>query len=172
MKAYPLILLAAALCAGGCQSSQTSAAAPAVPGNVTVNFHEPEKFTDARDSNGGGASEYYLDILSKQVKETAAPLLAAGQTLSVTFNDIDLAGDIPPGRLDDVRIIKAIYIPRMDLTFQLKDASGKVVSEGVRKLSDMNFQMNISPAVNRNEPLYYDKIMLTNWLRSEFKKAS
>jgi hypothetical protein len=170
MKAYPAILLAATLCAGGCQSASTSAM-PAALGNVTVNFHEPDKFTDVRDSNGGGTSEYYLEILSKKLKETAAPLLAEGQTLSVTFNDIDLAGDIPPGRIDDVRIIKEIYIPRMALTFQLKDANGKVISEGERKLSDMGFQMRLSPAIDRNEPLYYDQQMLSDWVRKEFKKA-
>jgi hypothetical protein len=170
MKSYSVLLLTAALIAGGCQSTSTSSNHAAVS-DVAVNFQDPEKFDDVRETFAGGPSQYYLDILSKHLKEVAAAHLAAGQKLTVTFTNIDLAGDfIPSGRVDlnDVRIIKDIYIPRMTLTFQLKDASGAVIKEGERKLSDMNFQDNIS-LIGRNEPLNYDKALLDKWVTSEFK---
>jgi hypothetical protein len=166
MKTHPALLLAVVLCASGCQSTQTASAPE--PTNVTVVFHDQEKFTDVRDSNGDDTSQYYLDTLSKHLKETATKRLAAGQTLTVTFSDIDLAGDIPPGSISSVRFIKAIYIPRMKLTFQLKDASGAIVKEGSRQLADLDFQMKFSPSIDRNEPLYYDKQMLSDWIRKEF----
>lgn len=161
-----LLILAAVLFAGGCQSTPSNPN-PAAPADITVNFQDSDKFTDVRDSTYGSASQYYLDELSKYLKEIAAHSLTAGQKLTVTFTDIDLAGDIPPGQLSDVRIIKAIYIPRMNLHFQLKDTRGAVLKEGDRQLSDMNFQQNVS-LINQNEPLKYDKPLLANWVRQEF----
>lgn len=171
MKTYPVLLFAAVLFTGGCQSSQTAGSTPE-PTNVTVVFHEPDNFTDVRDSYGNGTSQYYLDVISQYLKETATKLVPKGETLTVTFSDIDLAGDIPPGRIDSVRIIKAIYIPRMTLTFQLKDASGAIVKEGSRQLSDLDFQMKFTPSIDRNDPLYYDKQMLGDWIRKEFPPVS
>ena len=167
MNIYSCLLLAAALCVGGCQSAPSNPH-PAAPGDVTVNFKDPEKFTDVRDSSGGGTSQHYLDVLSKHVQETAARLLTARQKLTVTFTDIDLAGDIPPGRTDGVRIFKSLYIPRVELNFQLRDASSAVILEGDRHLIDMNFQRTITP-VGQYDALSYDKQLLTDWVRKEFR---
>jgi PBP1b-binding outer membrane lipoprotein LpoB len=166
MKALPSILLTAALFASGCQSFPHNAN-PAAITDITVNFQDPDKFTDVRDRSSGPASQYYLDELSKYLKENAAQRLTAGQKLTVTFIDIDLAGDIMPGRTDDVRTVKAIYIPRMHLRFQLTDASGAVISEGERRLSDLNFQQSITP-INQSDPLRYDKQLLADWISREF----
>jgi hypothetical protein len=168
MKTYPCLLLAAALFAGGCQSVPSNPN-PAATTDITVNFQDPDKFTDVRDRASGSASQYYLDELSKYLKEIAARQLTAGQKLAVTFTDIDLAGDIPPGQMNDIRIIKAIYMPRMTLHFQLHDASGAVIKEGDRRLSDMNFQQNSMP-IDQNDPLHYDKSLLADWVKREFQR--
>ncbi len=127
MKTTPILLLAAALIAGGCQSAQSSSA-PTKSGNVTVNFHEADKFTDVRETFGGNASQQYLDILSQHLQRKAAALLPPGQQLTVTFTDIDLAGDFLPMKasMQDVRVIKDIYIPHMSLSFKINEADGKV----------------------------------------------
>ena len=82
----------------------------------------------------------------------------------MTFTDIDLAGDITPGQLSDIRVIKEIYRPRMTLAFKLEDASGAVLKEGNRTLIDLNYQQSL-PATNQSEPLRYDKALLTDWVR-------
>jgi Protein of unknown function (DUF3016) len=166
MKIYPSLLLGALLIAAGCTTSPVNPH-PAALGDITVNFKDPDKFSDARDSFSGQASQYYLDVLGKYLKEVASQRLNAGQKLEVTFTDIDLAGDIIPGQTTDIRVIKPIYIPRMDLTFTLRDAGGAVIKEGVRHLTDLNFQDNILP-INQNEPLRYDKPLLANWVKQEF----
>lgn len=166
MKTYSSLLFAAVLFAGGCQSTPNNAT-PADTGNVTVNFQDSDRFTDARDTANGPTSQSYLDELSKYLKEITAKRLATGQKLTVTFTDIDLAGDIRPGSLNDVRIMKDIYIPRMALHFQLVDASGAIIKEGDRHLTDLNYQQNINP-VRQNEPLQYDKILLEDWVKKEF----
>jgi hypothetical protein len=168
MRTTPL-LLAAALIAGGCQSAQTGSA-PAKPDNVAVNFHEADKFTDVRESFGASFSQNYLDLLSEHLQRTAANHLPPGQKLTVTFTDIDLAGDFLPTRagMQDIRIIKEVYLPHMTLSFQITDADGHVFKEGVRKLTDLNFMSNLG-LYERDQPLFYDKALLTDWVKKELK---
>lgn len=146
-------------------------AADKKPSNVTVTYQEPDKFTDVRSDVGGGTEERYLDELSAHLQKTAGRYLKDGQKLEVTITDIDLAGDFFPTRADlsHVRIVKEIHIPKVALSFKLTDASGQVLKEGERRLSDMNFMNNIG-LVDRNLPLFYDKALLTNWVEKEFKR--
>ena len=169
MKTTPILFLTAALIAGGCQSAQTSSA-PSKSDNVAVNFLESDKFTDVRESFGDSPSQHYLDLLSKHLQHTAAVLLPPGQKLTVTFTDIDLAGDFLPmnSSLQDVRVIKDIYMPHMSLSFKITDADGKVLKEGSRRLTDLNFMNNLG-LIGRNEPLYYDKALLSDWVSKELK---
>lgn len=162
---YPRLLFVVALAAAG-----SVYAADPKASNVTISFHESDKFTDARSSFGSSTDQHYLDILSEHVRKVAGKRLAEGQKLEVTINDVDLAGDFRPDRvgLQDVRIIKEIYLPRVKLAFKLLDAEGKVVKEGERKLSDLNF-MNRAGIIGRNDPLFYDKNLLSDWVESEFK---
>jgi hypothetical protein len=162
---YRFALFAAAFAAGSLLH-----AADASQAAVTVNFHESEKFTDASSRFGGETDKGYLDTLAAYVTKEAARYLAAGQRLEVTFTDIDLAGEFIPTdpRSMDIRIVKEIYMPRQTLNFRLLDADGKVVKEGERRLSDMNF-MNNARLVGRNEPLFYDKALLEDWLKKELK---
>jgi hypothetical protein len=140
------------------------------PSPVTVTFEDSDNFTDARSSFGGGTDEHYLDMLSKHIQKAASKRLAAGQKLEVSIKDVDLAGDFLPGRAStqDVRVVKEIYIPRVKLSFKLLDADGKILKEGERFLSDLNFMMNVG-IIGRNDPLFYDKELLTAWVKKEFK---
>src|SRR6478609_190732 len=100
----------AALLAAGCStpassssssapSSYTSAAsASSAITHITVSFQNPDKFTDARSDFGSGTDHGYLDILSNEVKQTAALFVPPDQKLVVTVTDVDLAGDFQPNR--------------------------------------------------------------------------
>ncbi len=142
--------------------------------DITVNFPNSDKYTEARESMNGPTSEYYLGILRDDLKERAPQYLQKGQKLTVTFNDIDLAGDfLPSGRPDSdrIRIIKPIYRPRMDINFSVTGADGKVVKEGQRTLMNLDYQLD--SAVNQTtgqRPLFYDKELLKRWLQDEFKQ--
>lgn len=164
----PTLVALATILAAGCTTTSTTP--QALPTNVTVTFQEPDKFTDARSNFGSMTDQGYLNLLSEHVKRTAAPYIKPDQKFEVTFTDIDLAGDFIPTRvgMDQVRIIKDIYRPRMTLTFKLTGADGKVIKEGPRTLSDSFFMNNIN-TIDRDEPLFYDKDMLTTWLRDELK---
>ena len=139
---------------------------------VEVLFHEPENFTDLKDSYMASdkGREGYMDSLREYLQQNAVRRLPEGQKLSINFTDIDMAGDFEPWRgasASDVRIIKAIYIPRMKFIYSITDAQGGVVKEGKAELSDMNFQNNLSAAINSSDSLRYEKHMLDDWMRSE-----
>lgn len=139
-----------------------------------VAFFEPQKFTDVKDSYMGDYERTtYLDSIRDHLLEQAKYYVPEGHHLSVTFNDIDMAGDFEPWRgprWDDVRIVKDIYPPRIQLAFRLTDAQGNVVKEGKRDLRDLAFMMKINMAF-RDDPVRHEKALLDDWLRSEFPRV-
>lgn len=140
---------------------------------VTVNFQDPAKFTDVRDSDFGDYERTtYLDSLREHLVDKGRMYVGEGFKLAVTFTDIDMAGDFEPWRgprFSDIRIVKDIYPPRVVFTFQLTDASGKVVKEGKRELRDMAFLSKITMGF-RDDPVRHEKALLDDWLREEFPK--
>ena len=72
-----------------------------------------------------------------------------------------------PGDEADIRIVKDIYPPRMTLRFVVKGADGQVLAEGERKLVDHGFLTGTN--VNSNDSLRYEKRLIDDWLRREFK---
>ena len=139
-----------------------------------VNFFEPNKFTDVRDSYMGDFERTtYLDSIRDHLLENAKYYVPEGHRLSVTFTDIDMAGDFEPWRgprFDDIRIVKDIYPPRMNLAFRLVDAEGNVVKEGKRELRDLSFMMKITMGF-RDDPVRHEKALLDDWLRAEFPRV-
>lgn len=168
MKSTPLLFtVLLSLASGPVQ------AAPATPAPRTdVAFIEPEKFTDLRDSWAFSdvRRTTHLDTLREHLVERTRTYVPEGQRLSITVTDIDLAGDFEPWRgprFDDVRIIKDLYPPRINLSFRLTDASGRVMKEGSRQLRDLAFLMRITSAFP-SDPLRHEKELLNDWLRDEF----
>ena len=142
---------------------------------VNVTFLAPEKFTDVKDYylDTERGRDALLDQLREHIMTRAAKYLAAGQRLEITVTDVDLAGDFEPWRspnFDDVRFVKDIYPPRINLEFRLFGADGKVVTEGKRQLRDLGYLTNFT--LPNWDPLRYDKGMLSDWLRREFKHSA
>lgn len=137
-----------------------------------VTFTDPDKFTDAGDGPRGThlRVESNLEELREHFVRKAQSLVPEGQRLSITVTDVDLAGEVEPWRTrtHDVRIIKDIYSPKIDLTFRLTDASGAVIKEGKRHLGDPTFTMNLN--TNPSDTRVYEKRLIDDWLRNEFRR--
>jgi hypothetical protein len=162
---FPLLI--AGLLLAGCTTPASSNGVTAA--DITVEFQDPDNFRDVRDSLGGSTDENALAALRSWLQESAPASLSAGQKLRVTFTDIDLAGDFLPGSsVDRVRIIRSIYIPRMELFFAVTDAAGQVVTQGTRTLTNLDFQ-NTARRIGSDQSFFYDKMLLEDWLRKEFK---
>lgn len=143
---------------------------------VLVVYDEPEKFTDFNSSGFGSATEkdlkYLTEFFTEHISKVAKQNLAADERLEVTFKDIDLAGRFEPEHgpnFQNVRFFRDITYPRMVLDFRLLGSDGQVLAEGERKLSDMNYNMNLRLPMGDDE-FRHDKALLTDWIRSEFRK--
>lgn len=141
---------------------------------VTVIFDHPENFTDVKDSYmpTDKGRDAILGDIRHFIETRAESYLGAGQRLEVKFTEIDLAGEFEPQRGPDqmdIRIVKDIYPPRFDLEFKLTGADGKVISQGQRKLRDLNFMSRL--VLPSSDPLRFEKDILGDWLRSEIKSA-
>jgi hypothetical protein len=140
-----------------------------------VNFANPEKFTDAADGQRGSdfGRDANLQELREYIQKRADAILPEGQRLTVTVTDVDFAGEVEPWRtpqMNDARLVKEIYPPRINLDFRLTDASGAVIKEGNRRLTDLTFMMNLH-GPDRSERRVYERDLLDKWLRQEFGRA-
>jgi hypothetical protein len=161
-----------------CLVSLTLAAAVAQaatpPDNVSVHYKDSQNFTEARNdamSHRTDANDY-LKPLKAYIAERAAKVLSPGQRMDIEVTDVDRAGEYEPWRgprFDDVRIIKDIYPPRIDLNFTLYDADGKVLKQGSRKLRDIAF-LSRGTVTPQQDPLRYEKGVIDLWLRGGEQK--
>lgn len=148
---------------------------PAPAANVTVNYADPQHFTEKKlyGSEDRFNSVDYLTRLRAYIVKQATPLLAPDQQLRVTITDVRLAGGFEPWRGPEwqtVRFMTDVYPPRIDLRFKLTNGQGQVLKQGTRKLSDLSYLSSGISAPGDRGPLHYDKAMLRRWLTREFRK--
>jgi len=143
-----------------------------IDGRVEVRWTDPAQFSDIRHSgNRWQASRgNWVMQLAEHLRESAGKRLPAGTQLEVEITDVRRAGMYEPWhgiRLQDVRILRDHYPPRMDLRFRLLGANGTVLAQGERELVDGAFLMR-STSLGDSDPLRYEKAMIDRWLRDEF----
>ena len=172
MKSLRLIPLFLGMAAGCALPADT--ASKAAPRTV-VTFDHPENFTDVKDGYvpTDGGRDAILSHIREFLVSRADRLLPEGYRMTVTFSDIDLAGEFEPWhgvQWENVRIIKAIYPPALKFTYSVTDPSGKVVKEGSEDIRDMAFQMRLlTPYDTSIDNLGYEKGILDDWARSTLR---
>jgi hypothetical protein len=143
---------------------------------VEIEWQNPEKYRDVRSANESRKRfrESTFKRLDEYINELAE-VLPKDNKLILQVSDLDLAGRVWPASFvglglsgSEVRVIKQIDIPRMHFSYQLYSASGEVVKQAEVKLKDMSF-MDRSNHFFKNEPLRYEKNMLRDWFKKEFK---
>jgi len=154
------LLTAVALAWAGCQTN------PGFHGTVVVNYDHPEKFTDFKSELGAPSSQPYLDGLRRHLEIWAGQLVPVGQTLAMTFTDIDMAGELNP-TARETRIIRPIYPLRMKFTWVITDTGGKVVKEGAEDL--INDFTSKQIGYDRSDPLYHEKVQMDDWIRRNLR---
>lgn len=149
-------------------ATRTDHAQPEHPA-VSVEYIHPEKFADVgnREVPSDSLRAAYLDELGKHLTRKATPLLTPGQRLDVQITEVDMAGRFEPwrSRLADVRIVRDVYPPRIDLNFKLAAADGSIIREGKRQLRNPAFLMGLQ--FYPDDPLRYEKKLLDDWLEHE-----
>ena len=168
-RPFPLLIAAALSVASPLATAlSNNQAAP----RVVVTWTDPAAFADVRYDPGFTLEkpEQWLGTLARYLQQRADRRLPPGQHLSVTFTDVQRAGIREPWRgpqWSDIRIVKDPYSPRIDLRFTLTDANGQVLDEGSRTLRDLAFLHRGGPL--GDDPLRFEKRLLDDWLRREFR---
>jgi hypothetical protein len=143
----------------------------AEPGNVRINFVQPEKFSDFRIQ--GRQENVSAGIFRDQVSRYLSPIVAKrfpGDNLTLTFTDIDLAGRIDPSRvrnLSNVRIDRNIASPlRLYFDYTLTDSHGKTLANGTKSLVDADYlyRYNYYSAQAKTATLFYEEATLSRWI--------
>lgn len=131
---------------------------------VDVILVEPGNFTDL-------APMYLAGQIRDYVQRRATQYLAEDQALMVTINDVDMAGGFEAWHgpeYHNVRVMRDVYPPRIDLSFELTDENGAVLANGERRLRDLSYLMRVRPKIDPDQ-LAYEKQLLDEWLREEFR---
>ena len=149
--------------------------AEAVAARADVTWAPNPQLSEVRDNpmrRGWLRPEEWQKQIGDEFGKRAERVLPPDQHLEVHIDDIKLAGDFEPWHtrpgLDDARILKDIYPPRIDLHYKLLASDGRVVREGDAKLRDSAYLQRAVP--NSTDPLRYDKRMIDEWLAREFKR--
>ena len=166
--AFLTLSAAAALTAGFAVAAPAPATADA---RVEVTWNPPDELSEVRQAVRPQRQPplEWLEKLAAHLRHRADQVLPAGERLKVKITDIKLAGDYEPWhgpRFDDVRIVKDIYPPRIDLHYTLIGSDGTTLREGDAKLRDPAFLSRSS--ANDSDSLRYEKRLLDDWLRREF----
>ena len=142
---------------------------------IRVEWVNPESFTDVRQTHSSREKfrKHVFVQLEKHLDELAKDL-PIGQRLKLSVTDLDLAGRIEvasfiglSNRMDEVRVMRNIDIPRLTFAYELVDANGKVLKSDDVHLKNMNY-LQSAGITSRNRPFAYEKIMLSKWFAKNF----
>ena len=137
------------------------AAGAANAGDVTVNYIQPERFSDLPFS-AWDREEVLKDLTDHFAKLGAK--LPPDQNLRIDVTDVDLAGREVPGRgARDLRIIRSdgAEWPRIDLHYTI-ESNGQVLRSGDAQLRDMAFMDRIG-RYSDGDSLRFERRMIDDW---------
>lgn len=143
----------------------------AFAGEVKVSWGDFNDFTDVRPANEA-KSAFYTRVKTSLEKSfiELGDRLPDGAVFEFRVTDLDLAGDVRYGGINDYRLVERLYFPKMKFDYQLINAEGKVLKEGSESLKDMNFLDRIkTPAKYRRDGFYYEKYMFEVWFEENIE---
>jgi hypothetical protein len=135
-----------------------------------VTWTDYENYRDIHPSSEGRKS--FRERTFKGFEKHFAKLaknLPEGQVLKINVTDVDLAGDTHSGGINQLRVIKDIYYPRINFSYELINTDGSIIISDEIVLKDTSFMMG-SNSKYRNKSLSYEKVMLDDWFTKTFKE--
>jgi hypothetical protein len=141
--------------------------------DLAFEYTDPSEFRDLRatDTSQDRFEQRVLKELEAHFRKEAAMLLPEGQNLRVTLTDLDLAGFIEyPSSMRwpmGLRVVRNLDFPQMNFTYEVRDASGELLSSGEEELKDLSFRSTM--LVNRDtDALRYEKALISAWFDRRF----
>lgn len=137
--------------------------------DVDVKWSNPDKYYDIDPAEEH--RQHFKERVFKSFEEHFAEVanwLPENQKLVLDFTNIDLAGDVDFGGSRRVRVVKDMYFPRMEFSYQLINADNSVVKSENVSLKDMGFLMH-SRLKYKGKPFSYEKEMFDDWFKKTFE---
>jgi hypothetical protein len=166
MKRRSILFLTAAMLF----ALDAKAAPSSQPGDVSIQFVSPEKFTDFHIY--GLDVQWSASFFARQITDDLRPTLNEkfpGSKLTLRFTDINLAYNYRTfGRSGlGVGVVRRPIGPeRMWVVFLLQDSGGRIVANGSTRINDTSSHNLLDHRRSGSELLYYEKQMLEKWLKS------
>jgi len=137
---------------------------------VTVSYGDPDRFTDAGDSNND--PRQIMLTLERHLKELGDRYLPPQSNLKIEVLDLDRAGRPRMNLPTEIRIVNGkVDMPCIDLNYTL-EVDSKVAQPRRERVCDPDFLRTMDPKYSEHDPLVYEKRMLEQWFRQRFAKAT
>lgn len=144
-------------------------------GPVSVSWEDPAGFSERHRRQGSGLRlepDDWMLQLASYFRRSVAARLDQGQQVSIHIEDVALAGayEFHGATLDDVRVLRDIYPPNIELRLDRIAADGSVQSQTPHRLRDLGY---LSRQVIRHgrDFLQHEKLMIDDWVAREFPVA-
>ena len=136
---------------------------------TTVHFVEPEHYADAGER--AYDSTRNLATLERHLVKLGDDCLNANENLELRVLDVDLAGreEWWHGPSYDLRVMREITWPRIEVEYVWSDASGALLGQGRERIADMDYLSHSGYLRSRSsDSLPYEKAMLRDWFDQRF----
>ncbi|KGJ89265.1 DUF3016 domain-containing protein [Thalassotalea sp. ND16A] len=134
----------------------------ATDGLATVTLIKPRDFSDIDPGNFGIQSDFEQNVANKLAEALADHFKETDVTIDITFTDIDLAGETR-FNMQEIRVLKDLYIPRMSFEYVIKDVAGNVTLADTVDIKDMSYLSHRLFGREANELIGYDTRMLIEY---------
>lgn len=145
------------------------AGAAAHAGQAQVTWQDPDNYTDIREGNDlrdSFRAQLFQDFES--IFADMARQLPDGYQFEVTVTDVDLAGQVNGmhgASWQNIRIVKAIYWPRMSFSYTLKNGAQELLLSGQEEIKDLGFMSGVGSSGKTR--FVYEERMLKNWFKKQ-----
>ena len=131
--------------------------------DIAVRFVAPERYVDACAAEAERARN--LVVLERHIRAVAGACVADDEQLIIEVLDVDLAGDVDwsAATAVELRVLREVSWPRLELRYILVNAQGQVVRQAHEEVSDMDYLRHSSRARLSRGTLPYERLMLENW---------
>ena len=160
---YAICALVMLFSGSGCSTEGGGGAATGV---VTVQYLNPERFTDFNVQ--GRDVQSSTTVFTQEVTNTLQPVMGSrfpGYLLTLRFTNIDLAGRRSSVRASSARVVRGSTPARLSFDYVLRDKSGRTVASGSQRLVD-HARPTQAGNPSRSGPLFNENRMLRRWLQS------
>jgi hypothetical protein len=140
------------------------ASSAAFAGTVDVKFIDPDHFSDLA-TNSADEPEV-MGMLTRHLQNLGAQL-PANEVLHVDVMDVDLAGEWRVTSRGRVRTVGNRHDPPKFLLRYTLEQQGQVLRSGEDRVTDLDYANRFTTRAS-NEPLYYEKRLLSEWFARGF----